>query len=354
MNGFFFVALLALLPLPLPPFFTVTAPFDTIAADIENARAQQTIALWRSGARIDLPPVPPNPRFGNAQRYIELGALHSNGALFAMRATPFSGAYTGTAYDVLRRSGNSWTQIPTGGCNVGYSVGHVERIEDDGTLDMTYESPMLIVMDEAQTGMYAPYAVRLRTGSCQILGRFNLRGLNGHFAVGYRGYLYGALAPTNLNVDRQRYVAVRYHARHVTEIGPGEAFAVAADGTAAGSDAPPMHWNSCCSPHAVLWDMNGHTVALAPHARESVAYAIDARHRVVGELLGRDGRHYAFLWERGRLHLLDDIAHVAGWRFEGAFRFTSDGSIVGCGTHDGIASAFELPFQDWSKNLRVR
>lgn len=75
---------------------------------------------------------------------------------------------------------------------------------------------------------------------------------------------------------------------------------------------------------------------------------------LTSELLGRDGRHYAFLWERGHLHLLDGIAHVAGWRFEGAFRFTSGDAIVGAGTHDGIASAFELPFQDWSKNLRVR
>ena len=382
MSCFFSVVLLALLALPLPRYFTVSSPLDSrtmfltrnpfavsgeaVAADIGDGRAKRGIALWRGDALSVLPHVPKSSRFPNSTGfYITLGTIAPSGTLFAMRATPFDGAYIGTDYDVLRLSANDWTQVSVDGCKVGFNVGHVERVESDGTLDITYESPELINFDVAATGQYAPYAARLNGSTCRVLGRFNLRDVNGHFAVGYRGYLNGTLAPTNLNVVQQEYFAVRYHAGKLTQMGRGEAFAVASDGTAVGADAPPFHGTvmfgsntgmsrtyrtySCCTPHAVLWDMHGRTIALAPQSPQSIAFAIDAKHRVLGALLGRDGRHYAFLWDRGRLHLLDDVAHAPGWRFEGAYRFMPDGSIVGAGTHDGIATAFLMPVQDYSK-----
>lgn len=378
MSCFFSFVLLAVLALPLPRYFTVSAPLDPramlarnpfsvsasgIAADIGDGRARRGIALWRGASLVPLPAVPPNRRYGDDRFYITLGAIAPPGTLFAMRATLFDGAYIGTAYDVLRLRANSWAQVAVDGCKVGDNVGHVERVESDGTLDLTYESPELINFDVAATGVYAPYAARLRGNVCDVLGRFNLRDVNGRFAVGYRGYLNSTLAPTNLNDVQQEYFAVRYGAGKLTQMGRGEAFAVAPDGTAVGADAPPLHgtiafgstWGgyrkySCCTPHAVLWDMHGRTLALAPQAPQSIAFAIDAQHRVIGALLGRDGRHYAFLWDRGRLHLLDDLAHAPGWRFEGAYRFMPDGSIVGAGTHDGVASAFLMPVQDYSQH----
>lgn len=346
--------------------FAVSA--DAIAADIVDGSAKRGIALWRDGSPFSLPPVPPDRRFSTDMSfYLTLGAIAPAGTLFAMRATPFDGAYIGTAYGVLRLGASNWTQIAVNGCRVGNNVGHVERVESDGTLDITYESPELISIDAAATGVYAPYAARLRGTVCHVLGRFNLRDGNGHFAVGYRGYLNGTLAPTNLNTVQQEYFAVRYNAGKLTQLGRGEALAVAPDGTAVGADAPPLNGtiafgsnlgtyrtHSCCTPHAVLWDMHGRTIALAPQAPRSIAFAIDAKHRVIGALLGRDGRHYAFLWDRGKLHLLDDLAQAPGWRFEGAYRFMPDGSIVGAGTHDGIATAFLMPVQDYSKTSAIR
>jgi hypothetical protein len=55
---------------------------------------------------------------------------------------------------------------------------------------------------------------------------------------------------------------------------------------------------------------------------------------------GDDGRHHAFLWQAGRLQLLDDIAHAAGWHFESAYAFSPDGSIAGIGVFRGTATAF--------------
>ena len=353
--------------LALPPNTTVAQPFgrmalltrnpisvgrDTIAADITDGRLPG-LAIWRNGRRISIPPIWPRDR-GYLSLYMQLGAIAPNGAVYAMRAQGFSGAYSGTSYDVFRLMPTTWRQVNTKGCDVDYNVAHVERVEADGTLSLTFESPELINFDYAHTGGYAPYAASYRNGTCRILGRFNLRDVNAGYAVGFRGYLAGILAPTNVNLAEQRFVAVRYYNGRLHELGPGEAFAVSADGTAVGSDAPPMsiwyaeggsggyHEYSCCTPHAVLWNADGKAVQLAPQALKSVAYQVDKVHRVIGMLLGRDGRHYAFLWERGHLHLLDETAHVPGWRFEAAYRFLPNGAIVGSATHHGIATVFVM------------
>lgn len=355
------------LALPLPRFSTVPTPFlelgavtrnpfsvggDAIAADITTPRSEGGIVLWRNGTRVAMPPIAPNAEFGSPTAFLTQGAIAYDGTLFAMRGTPFSGAYSGIAFDAFRLNGTQWSPVSTAGCAVGDSVAHIDGVENDGSFDLTFESPTLINFDTARTGAYAPYAARLINGRCRIFGRFNLRDVNGDYAVGYRGYLDNVLAPTNLNLPQQRYTAVRYCRGKVTELGPGEAFAVAPDGVAAGSTAPTMsgefmvdnagnyHKYQCCTPHAVLWDAAGHTTSLAPHSPVSVAYDIDASHRVIGTMLGRDGRHYAFLWQRGHLHLLDELLHASGWRFEGAYRFLPGGSIAGIGTYKGVATAF--------------
>ena len=363
-----FLATIFVRSLALPPHTTVAQPFErmelmsrnpisvggnTVAADMRQSY-RHGLVVWKNGRRISLPAIWPRYR-EYLSLYLELGTVAPNGALYAMRAQGFSGAYSGTWYDVFRLTPPSWRQINTTGCSAGDGVAHVERVEPDGSLYLTYESPELINFDYADTGGYAPYAAYLRNGHCRILGRFNLRDVNAGFAVGFRGYLHSVLAPTNLNLAQQRFVAVRYYRGRVQEIGPGEAFAVSADGFAVGSDAPPIdmwysesgtgigyHEYSCCTPHAVLWDARLNMVRLAPQALRSVAYQIDRAHRVVGMLLGRDGRHYAFLWESGHLHLLDEVAHVPGWRFEAAYRFLSNGSIVGTATHHGIATVFVM------------
>ena len=362
------LAIALLTPLPLPQYFSVTTPFakttnltrnpfavngGAVAADIDDGQSRSTIAVWRSGKRVPLPPILQDPKYtSEPPPSLELGTIGPSGMLYGMRGQPFSGAYSGIAFDILRLNAGAWNQVALASCKTGWNVPHLERVESNGTFDVTYESPELINFDEASSGIYAPYAAQIRGGTCQLLGRFNVRDVNSGFAVGYRGYLDGSLAPTNLNLAQQRYVAVRYHAGKVAELGPGEAFSVASDGTAVGSDAPTlhdwyregdnitMHTYACCTPHAVLWDRVGRAVRIAPAAPQSIAYAIDERHRVIGTLVGRDGRHYAFLWQQGKLHLLDDLLHRPGWRFEGAYRFLPDGSVAGAGTNAGVATAF--------------
>ena len=207
------------------------------------------------------------------------------------------------------------------------------RSFQNDSADVTFESDDLVNPDEVFAGDSAPFAVRLSRAGCATFGRFDLRDANGTFAAGYRGYYSdGKLGATNVNRPAESFVAVRWHAGKVTELGPGIAFAILDDGTAVGRGAA----------HATLWDPVGNATDLTPDARASTAYAIDAAHRVIGSLTANDGRHHAFLWERGHLRMLGDILGAPSWRLEAAFRFLPDGSIVGAGTHDGIASGFIL------------
>jgi hypothetical protein len=54
------------------------------------------------------------------------------------------------------------------------------------------------------------------------------------------------------------------------------------------------------------------------------------------------GRHRAFLWQSGRLRLLDDAVAAPGWRFECGYAFAPNGAVVGIGTFDGRPEAFEV------------
>ncbi len=218
---------------------------------------------------------------------------------------------------------------------------YVDDVTANG-IYITYESPdSPEVLDGATTSALAPYAVLFDQGSCTLLGRASIRGASDGYVVGFRGYLGAFIAPTDLNIETQRYVAVRIHGGTLSELGPGVAMAVSPDGTAVGADElPGLH--DASAPHAMLWRPDGTHVALAPHARSSVAYAIDEDDTVIGTLAGTDGKPYAFIWADGRLHLLDDVVPARGWHFEAAFAFGPREEILGTGTRHGVQSAFEI------------
>ncbi|MDQ6780321.1 MAG: hypothetical protein M3Z37_04095, partial [Candidatus Eremiobacteraeota bacterium] len=189
-----------------------------------------------------------------------------------------------------------------------------------------------------------------------VIGRANLRAVRGTYAAGFRGYLGKVLAPTNVNPQQQRYVAVRWRRHQLSELGEGVAFDVNSRGICVGATAPPGDESTFSlsssfganhssatyafgTPKAVIWHRNGSATMLEPYYR-SVAYALDEDDRVVGMLHDADGKHYAFIWRHGVLRRLDDLVQAPRWRFESAYGFTSDGGILGIGTHDGVATAF--------------
>jgi hypothetical protein len=346
-----FAALLALatiVPLPFPQYQTVAIvtseeneernPFGAggnlvAASDGQSGNAGGWTVAWKDGVKIALPGIPKPKDSYTLPPFLALGAVSPAGELYVERGLYFEGAYSGTNYDLYRLHAGAWLPVDTSACRIAEGIAHLYNIESDGSLDVTFESDDLVNPDEVFAGDSAPIAVRLSRAGCARLGRFDLRDANGTFAAGYRGYYSdGKLGATNVNRPAEKFFAVRWHDGKVSELGPGIAFAILADGTAVGRGAA----------HATLWDPAGDATDLTPDAKASTAYAIDEAHRVIGSLTASDGRHYAFLWENGRLRLLDDTLAAPGWRLEAAFRFLPDGSIVGAGTHQAVASGFIL------------
>lgn len=316
----------------------------TIAATITAADGSTRIAVWRPKAApaIIVPSLPiesgelsaglafggfggPDTMYGTIEKSMELEAGGD-------RTIPI--AYLGSASGPLELSPCAkFVQLDF--------LPYVDDVTANG-IYITYESPdSPEVLDGDMTSDFAPYAVRFNDASCSLLGRFSVRGVSRSYVVGFRGYFGRFIAPTDLNIDRQRYVAVRMHGGAVAELGNGIALAVSENGIAVGADAPPdIHDASCCTPHAMLWRLNGTSVALAPNARSSVAYAVDDAGTVLGTLVDTSGKRFAFSWHDGRLQLLDDALHAPGWHFEATFAFGPQGEIVGIGTHDGKAALF--------------
>jgi probable HAF family extracellular repeat protein len=94
------------------------------------------------------------------------------------------------------------------------------------------------------------------------------------------------------------------------------------------------------TPHAVAWLPKGQTLQLVRNDEESVAWDVSEDGTIVGGEILQNGKHYAFRWKNGRLERLDDLPHPRGWRFESAYAIAHDGSIVGIGTYNGVATAF--------------
>jgi hypothetical protein len=337
-------------------------PEETLAATatLTDPSGSSRIVVWNTArvAHLLAPPVGLDP--GELSAGLELGGFDGAGTIYATLVKSMELEAGGNETVPGLYPHNAFAPLYLKPCDAVTSpdfLPHIEHVAADA-IYLTYESPdSTEVLDGDQTSDLAPYAVRLQGGACTLLGRASIRDVNGAFAVGFRGYLGQYIAPTDLDPDRQRYVAVRIHAGSLTELGPGVAMAVAQDGTTVGADAPPIHESetesangstetfSCCTPHAMLWHPDGTSVALAPAARSSIAYAIENAghaHIAGGMLVDANGIHRAFLWIDGNLYLLDDVVHAAGWRFESVFAFGPHHQVFGVGTHNGTAAVFEV------------
>lgn len=277
------------------------------------------------------------------ERPIDVDALAAGDAVaYITAASTFSGAYTGTSTNVQRWTHGARTlwQIPAcvhaGQAQDAHAYGADANGQVALTVDMT--GSFMVMRDEQKPGKYAPYAFVITGSRCRALGRAVVLNVRGRWAAGYRGYLEGHLAPTNLNIDSQHFVAVRWNGSELRELGNGAALAVNSSGFAVGASAIPGRLQT--APHAVAWERGGRLIALEKQAERSVAYDVADNGTVVGTLRERDGRHYAFRWRDGRRQRLDDLAHPTGWRFESAYAIRSDGAIAGIGTLRGIATVF--------------
>ncbi|HEY5426175.1 MAG TPA: hypothetical protein VIJ77_06460 [Candidatus Tumulicola sp.] len=212
----------------------------------------------------------------------------------------------------------------------------------NGALIATMQSPAMVNLDDT-SGQNAPVVLHLRSRQCLNVGNGIALATAGLYAVGYVAYIANVPAPSNVVSRAERFTAMRWHERTREPLGAGVAVAVNAAGAAAGADVPPGNGAAYgVSAHARYWPGDGSVVEVAPASPRSTAYAIDARNRIAGMLEDAHGRHYAFLWQNGTLHRLDDVAAASGWRFECAYAFAPDGAIVGIGTYRGNAAAFEI------------
>lgn len=211
----------------------------------------------------------------------------------------------------------------------------------DGSVIATMQSPAIVDLDDT-SGQYAPVVLHLRSNQCLNMGNGVALGTAGMYAAGYTAYINNVPAPSNVISENERFVAMRWHDRTREPLGNGVAIAVNTQGNAAGADVPPGKGAAFdVAPHARVW-IGETATGPADSADASVAYAIDDRNRAIGMIENGDGRHYAFLWENGTLHRLDDLVRAPGWRFESAYAFTPAGGIVGIGTYRGNAAAFEV------------
>ena len=284
-------------------------------------------------------PDPGNP--GAPKGTGEIVAVPGGALVSASEA--WSGAYSGVSYEVQRWAGEATRRWPLPPCaQPGDETDqHANAVDARGrvalTIDITGRGSFSVHDD---TGHYAPYAYVIDGRTCRALGRGVVLGLRDRWAAGYRGYLDGNVAPTILNQDRQRVIAVRWHDAVLSELGDGVAYGVTASGFAVGASARPGGFPVEPTPHAIAWDARGRTIALEHGARRSVAYDVADDGTVVGMLQAADGKHYAFVWRAGRLERLDDLPHPRGWRFESAYAIAPDGTVAGIGTHDGTPAVF--------------
>ncbi|HTX55641.1 MAG TPA: hypothetical protein VMD47_00920 [Candidatus Acidoferrales bacterium] len=255
------------------------------------------------------------------------GVASAGQELLVTASTNWSGAYSGTSFEVQRWGRYSAARWPLPSCvDSGDSVDqHAYGGDRDGhvalTIDRTGAGSFQVMQDDPER--YAPYAFVIRGSDCRNLGRGVVQSVDGPWAAGYRSYLNGKIAPDNLDTDIQSVVAARWYGEHLQELGPGDALAINAGGFAVGADAVPARTGCtttnfyskdhtgqtyCPSaPHAVAWNRAGRRIALAPRSPRSVAYGVSEDGVVVGMLTDAAGRHFAFRWRNGLLQRLDDL-----------------------------------------------
>ena len=366
------VAAVTVNALALPAEFTVKPESETRAVSISStgvvtARAESTDRTSRTrafrwspaGVRLTYEPLnvlsQPDPRYQGRINIENIAAAAD--VVYVTASTAWSGAYGGVSTEAQQwtATGSSHWRLPKCVAAGDALDAHVYGADESGrvalTMDMTGQGSYLVMRDVR--GEYAPYAFIVDGAQCRILGRAIVVDVRGEWSSGYRGYLDGHLAPTNLNVMLQTPVAVRWHGTDLVELGTGDALAVSSSGFAVGADAVPGRFDAgilssdgiprayrSAEPHAVAWDRSGREIMIEHTADRSVAYDVADDGTVVGTLTASDKRHYAFRWRAGKLERLDDLPHRAGWRFESAYSVSADGTIAGIGTYDGIPTVF--------------
>ncbi len=338
--------------LALPPHSTID-PFGgrplmavsrdgTVAATVTIGGFATRVTVWNAGGGWHLLPAPAMPP-GADSVDLTLAGFDANGALLANAAAGYGSAVRRMHDVAVRARGTSISTLDFSTCPyLPHSPGAaIAGFYADGDAIATLQSQELVDINDL-SGQLAPIVVRLRGGECAYLGNGTAIATAGPYAAGYAGYV-GNVPQSPSVVTKQRYVALRWHGDERKVLGAGAALALTADGSAAGADAPPgLGPTYGVAPHARLWRASGETVDIDGGPAISVAYALDANGRVAGMIESSDGRHHAFLWQAGRLQLLDDIAHAPDWRFESAYAFAPDGSIVGIGVFRGTATAFVM------------
>jgi hypothetical protein len=362
----------------LPTGFTVApesetrditiAPGGDIVAVAEETDATRRSRAFRwdtGGVRTTFSPLnvatQPDPEY-RGNETIAMAVAGPNDA-YVTAGVNWSGAYSGYSTEAQRwTAGGAAARWSEPACVSSSSERdqQIRAVDGNGNLALTKvitgTGSFLVMTDSSDD--WAPYAFIVNGRSCRVLGRAVVTNVRGMWATGYRGYLDGHVAPTNLNRIRQRNVAVRWHGSHATELGEGDALAVTSAGFVVGASAIPGRFDSDSggytgtdgvvhtftdsspAPHALAWTLHGTRIALARTAPRSVAYDVADDGTVVGMLVARDGKHYAFRWRHGRLERLDDLPHPPGWRFESAYAIAPDGTIAGIGTFDGVATVF--------------
>jgi probable HAF family extracellular repeat protein len=351
--------------LPLPPGATIAREGDRvqivsrgniIAATVDMDQIHR-VAIWQRG-HVHVLPIVKKFTLGGPNFRV-LGAVTTDGKTYVNAGYSFNGAYSGIKYYIFLFNGKSYSEVSLPHCDLRGEPGEpiVEDVSDD-SLAVTFQSPSFIDLTNVDTGRYAPNAAIVTGGTCVVVGRATIVAIHGRYAVGFQGYLGSTVAPTNVQVDQQASVAVRWVDHEMQRLGNGVAFGVNSLGQAVGATMSPDYVGGSvylgngmvggkpglpqpAQPHAILWGTDGTSILLIPKFR-SIAYAIADDGRVIGTFQDSTGRHFAFVWKAGLLRRLDDIALDRRWHFESAYAFTSDGGIVGIGRHDGVASLFVL------------
>ncbi|HTA39957.1 MAG TPA: hypothetical protein VK760_12820 [Candidatus Acidoferrales bacterium] len=338
--------------LALPPHSTID-PFGarplmavsrdgTVAATVIIGGFSTRVAVWNAAGGWHLlasPALPP----GVDTVELTVAGFDANGALLANASASYGTAVRRMHDVAFRARGAALSALDFSTCPyLPRSPGAaIAGFYTDGDAIATLQSQELVDINDL-SGQLAPIVVRMRGTECAYLGNGTAIATAGPYAVGYAGYV-GNVPQSPSVVTKQRYVALRWHGDERKVLGAGEALALSADGSAAGADAPPGLGPSYgVVPHARLWPASGDPIDLDAGPSLSVGYALDANGRVAGMIEDADGRHHAFLWQAGRMQLLDDIAHAADWRFESAYAFGPDGSIVGIGVYREKATGFVL------------
>ncbi len=365
--------------LPLPEYFTVRpegevrlvtlAADKTVAALAESTDHQsRTLAVrWdANGNRTTFRPLPvqtaPDRGESDTTKTVA-GVVAAPGVVYVNVSENWSGAYSGVSFEAQRWIANESRRFDLTGCYSGDNEDqHANAADRKGRIAVTFDRTgqgSFTVMGAGKEA--APYAFVVDATGCHSWGRAVILDLRGAWASGYRGYIHGALAPTNLNTIIQRAVAVRWHGATLTELGEGVAYAVTEHGFAVGATSIAGRFDTMTTnffgnpgrrydspvPHAVTWDAVGRRSPIHMDAARSVAYDVANDGTVVGMLQARDGKHYAFRWHQGRLQRLDDLPHPPGWRFEAAYAIADDGTIAGIGTINHIASVFRWRPGSW-------